>query len=82
MKLIILVYIHPSNSSEADLRNQHQKENFTRQGYVNSMILGSSVYNNETIDVGDYVKVTVNLYHTLDGNQFRLEGKNVKNQDQ
>lgn len=46
------------------------------------MILGSSVYNNETIDVGDYVKVTVNLYHTLDGNQFRLEGKNVKNQDQ
>ena len=46
------------------------------------MILGSSVYNNETIDVGDYVKVTVNLYHTLDGNQFNLTGKDSKSRMQ
>ena len=62
-------------SSETDLREHYWKENYTREGYVNSMILGSSVYNNETIDVGDDVKVTVNLYHTLDGNQFNLASK-------
>ena len=67
------------SSSEADFIDQHYKENFTRKGYVNSMILGSSVYNNETIDVGDYVKVTVNLFHTLDGNHFNLAGKLINN---
>ena len=63
------------NSSETDLREHYQEENYTREGYVNSIILGSSVYNNEIVDVGDNVKVTVNLYHTLDGNHFNLAGK-------
>ena len=68
-------YILFINSSETDLREHYWKENYTREGYVNSMILGSSVYDNETIDVGDDVKVTVNLYHTLDGNHFNLASK-------
>merc|ERR1719361_1353062 len=60
------------NCSSTEVRNEHYKEDFVRKEYVNSVVLGSSVYNNKTIDVGDYVQVLVHLSHTLDGNQFNL----------
>ena len=71
----IILRVYLLCSSETDIRNQHYKENFTREGYVNSVVLGSSVYNNKTIDVGDYVQVLVHLSHTLDGNHFNLTSR-------
>ena len=71
----LIFCINVDNSSETEIWDQHYKEDLVKEGYVNSVVLGSSVYNNKTIDVGDYVQVLVHLYHTLDGNHFNLTCK-------
>ena len=70
---ILFYFVYYSSSTKTTPKDFQKGFEFDDE--INSIVLGATLYNNKTVDVGEYVNVMVNFKHILDGKHFNLTCK-------